>query len=212
MERRTSKLLTVAIGTLLTLSCILAAPAFAQGNEIYGPTPEPAWATVSATAGGNYPGGNEVFNVFVIDSALPPEGNMTVINMTLTAPALPAGANSNFGIGLPTVLAPGDGLLSTIALPIPSNFAANNFTASLVINVSLWNGTQNIALKLTGTAPVPVLAYPGTSGHGATTTVTTTASAAGVSSTTFDAGVAVPSIIAVILLVLVVRGRSKPAT
>jgi hypothetical protein len=211
MERSTSRLLTLAMGALLALSCLLASPVFAQG-EVLVPTPAPAWVNVTAVAGGNYPGGNQEFNVLVVNSDLPPEGNMTVENMTLATTAWSGGTNSNFGIGLPTVLAPGDTLSEPIALPIPSDFSAHNFTADLVVNYIVWNGAANVPGQLTGQATVVMLNYPGqSSGQGGTTTVTATATG-GVSTTTLGAGVAVPSIIALVLLILLVRGKPKPAT
>jgi hypothetical protein len=219
MENGLPKLVTVIALALLIFSSLVALPARAQvlPASSYGQfTPEPVWATVNADAKGNYLGGNEIFDVFVVDAALPPEGNVTVFNMTITAPAFPVNAQSNFAPGLPVMLAPGDSILATIALPIPSDFKANNFTANLVMATQLFNGTREIPLKITGTVQVFILGLPVTGTTQTTTQASgtqTTPQSGTVSTTLFAVGVAVPSIVAVVLLILLVqaRGRPKPA-
>jgi hypothetical protein len=216
MEKGLPSFVAAAVLAILTLSSLVAAPASAvQFANPYAPPVEPVWATLNSAAQGNYPGGNELFVVFVVNSDQPPAGNVTILNMTLTAPALPAGHQSNTGIGLPATLPPGGSLLSTIHLAIPSDFSENNFTANLVVNVLLWNGTVNLPLQLTGSTQVFMLSLPGQS-NGATTTTTTTvigttATQTGtVSTTLFAVGVAIPSIVAVLLLILLARGRPAP--
>ena len=226
MENGIPKLMGATMLMLLMLSFLVATPVRAANpapppgvGEIlaapYAVPAEPIWATLNALPQGNYPGGNEIFDVFVVNSDQPPKGNVTLINETLTAPALPSSLNTNNAIGLPIELAPGQAILNTIALEIPSNFTQSNFTADLVANVFYWNGTINIPLKLTGTALVYMLGLPGSTPHTTTsssasqTTQTTTPSGT-VSTTLFAAGVALPSIVVVILLVLLVRGRGGP--
>lgn len=225
MEKRFPDLRWAPLIGLLMLSFLVATPARAQCGPRaaeciappYAVPAEPVWATLNALPHGNYPGGNEIFDVFVVNSDHPPAGNVTLINETLTAPALPPNYQTNTGIGLPIQLGPGQAILSTIALEIPSNFTQSNFTAFLVVNVALWNGTTNIFLKLTGTSLVYILGLPiaGTptttsrTSQSTQTTQTTTQSGT-VSTTLFAAGVAIPSILAIILLILVVRGRGGP--
>ncbi len=201
----------------LTLSSLAAAPANAVSvAPPFALASEPVWATVNAAAKGNYPGGNEAFYIFVVDSSQVPNGNVTIQNMTLSTTAW-TGGNSNFGTGFPTTMTPGQSLLSTIYLPIPSDFSQNNFTANLVVNVILWNGTVNLPLKLTGSAQVFMLELPGHSGSQSGTTITSTTTVTGpggsaggtISTTLFAVGVAIPSIVVVLLLVLLARARGR---
>jgi len=223
MEKGLPKLLGVTMLMLLMLSFLVATPTRAQCSPRaaeclappYAVPAEPVWATLNALPQGNYPGGNEIFDVFVVNSDQPPKGNVTLVNETLTATALPLSFQTNTAIGLPIQLAPGQAILNTIALEIPSNFTQSNFTASLVANVFLWNGTYNIPLKLTGTALVYMLGLPGSTTHttassSASQTTQTTTQSGTVSTTLFAAGVALPSIVVVILLILLVRGRGGP--
>jgi hypothetical protein len=196
MESRVSKALGLAVLALLMFSIQFAAPAHAQLGST---TARPIWVTVNASAQGNYPGGDELFTVFVVNSAQNATETVTVDNMTLTAPF-----QSNFGAGLPTTLLPGQSVLVTIHLGIPSNFSQNSFTANLVVHTRLWNGTAYLPLTLTGTAPVNVFAL-------ASQPVSQPAAESGtVSTTLFAAGVAAPSIVAILLLVLLIRGRASP--
>jgi hypothetical protein len=214
-------MLGTAVLALLMLSSLVAVPVHAQasvacngavadeGMTCY-PT-NPVWATLIPAAQGNYPGGNEIFSVFVVNSAPSPNENFTIYNMTLSAPFGPGGTStcstcSNYGIGLPATITPGQAFAGTIALQVPVNITQSSFTANLVINGGLWNGTANNAAKLTGMAAIYVLALPGQS-----STDSNTSHSGTVSTTLFGAGVAIPSIIAVVLLALVVqtRGRSK---
>lgn len=187
---------------LLLLSSTQAINAQEQQNPIA--VSEPIWVTVNASAQGNYPGGDEQFVVFVVNSALPPAGNETVTDMTLTAPF-----GSNFGIGLPATIPPGQSLLSTIHLEIPTNFTQASFVANLVVHAKLWNGTKFNTATLTGTATVDVFALPSQTSS-QTGSVTTGVSTAGVSTTTLAIAVAIPSIVAVILLILLLRKKSGP--
>jgi hypothetical protein len=184
---------------------------------------EPIWASLNSSGTGNYPGGDELFTVFVVNSAPSIADNETLTNISLTT--TPSFA-SNFAIGLPELLQPGYGQLFPIYLEIPSNFTQASFIANVIVNATLLNGTTTSPLNLTGHATVDVLALPSnstTSGSssGATVTrtvmVTTTSSgssSSGVSNSLFAIGVATPSIIAIILLVLVVqmRGRTRRVT
>jgi hypothetical protein len=222
MQKRLPRLMGATMLMLLMLSFLAATPARAvcppnAGECIpppYAVPAEPVWATLNAATQGNYPGGNEVFDVFVINTGWPAEGNVTLINETLTAPTLPPAFQTNNAKGLPVELSPGQAIQSTIALQIPSNFTQSNFTASLVANAVLFNGTTNISLRLTGTSIVYILGLP------ILTTQTTTSSASQstqpaaqsgtVSTGLFAAGVAAPSIVAVILLVRLFQGRGRP--
>ncbi|MDG6915484.1 MAG: hypothetical protein JRN23_06600 [Nitrososphaerota archaeon] len=171
----------------------------------------PVWATVNAAAQGNYPGGNEIFNVFTVDSALPPETNVTVLNETLTTTAW-SGFNSNFAIGLPVTLQPGNSILNTIALQIPSNFTQSNFTANLKAYVNVLNGTNEVGLVLTGNVVVYMLGLPLTGPSTVTmttTSVSTVSQSTGVSTAALAAGAGIPSVVAIALLALLVRGRRK---
>jgi hypothetical protein len=203
MEKRVSKPLRVT--GLLVLACLLqlAAPASAVS---YPPAVQPIWASVNATANGNYPGGNELFTVFVVNSAQPPYANETVDNMTLTAP-FPGG--SNFGGGLPAQLVPGNSILVSIYLPIPSNFTQSSFKANLVVHARVWNGTGNEDYTLTGTAPVNVFALSSQSSSETTlSSAQSSAQSGSISTTLFAAGVAIPSIIVILLLALLVQARA----
>jgi len=219
MQKRLPKLMGATMLMLLMLSFLVATPARAANPAPpYGVPAQPIWAVVNALPQGNYPGGNEIFDIFVVNSEQPPNGNVTLVNETLTAPALPPESQTNSAIGIPIMLSPGQAILNTIALPIPSDFTQSNFTANLVAYVFYWNGTTNIPLKLTATAQVFMLSLPGstsqttTSSSASQTTQTTqTATQSGtVSTTLFAAGVALPSIVVVILLILLVRGRGPP--
>ena len=225
MEKRFSVLVWAFLLTLLSPSFLIAIPANAacppNAGECLAPPyavpAEPVWATLNAIPQGNYPGGNMEFDVFVVNSDKPPAANVTLLNETLTAPALPPGSNTNTGIGLPIQLAPGQAILNTIHLEIPSNFTQSNFTANLVAYVQLNNGTKNISLQLTGTSKVFLLGLPGTGTQTSTSsqstssqeTQTTTQTGA-VSTTLFAVGVAIPSIVVIALLVLLVRNRGSP--
>jgi len=224
MQKRLPRLMGATMLMLLMLSFLGSTPALAAcvlkpgaGECIappYAVPAEPVWATLNAITQGNYPGGNETFSVFVINSDVPPNGNVTLFNETITASALPPALNTSTATGLPLQLSPGQALTSKIALQIPSDFKLSNFTASLVVNVSYWNGTNNIPVKLTGSALVYVLGGPlaGTSTTTSTTSQTTqtTTQSGTVSTGLFAAGVAIPSIVAVILIVLLVRGKGGP--
>jgi ABC-type microcin C transport system permease subunit YejB len=104
------------------------------------------------------------------------------------------------------VIFPGRAIASTIYLAIPSNFTQSNFTASLVVDGSYWNGTASIPLNLTGTAEVFLLSL---TPAGTQPAVTITRSG-DVSSSLFAVGVITPSVVVVILLVLLARGRGRP--
>lgn len=219
MQKRLPKLVGATMLTLLMLSFLGAVPAFAacgpRAGECLAPPyavpAEPVWATLNAFPQGNYPGGNLEFRVFVINSAQPPSGNVTLMNETLSATALPPGLNTSVATGLPVNLARGQAITSVISLHIPSDFTQTNFTANLVVEVLRWNGTINIPIKLTGSALVYLLGAPaaGTSTTSSSTSSTTPQSA-GISTGLFAAGVAIPSIVAVILLVLLVRRSGGP--
>jgi hypothetical protein len=230
MQKRLPIVIAAATFGLLLLSSMSASPARAAGGAVppgaahivappYALATEPVWATINAAAQGNYPGGNERFDVFVVDSAVPPEGNITILNATVSTTAW-SGSNSNGAVGaLPTQIAPGQQILLTIYLPIPSDFTLSNFTATLNANVDVTNGTGShinfIPLKLTGSIPVFMLALPGQgsqSSQASQTTADTIGSTSGgtVSTTVFAAGVAVPSIIAIVLLAMLARRGSRP--
>lgn len=213
VQKRFPKLTGATMLMLLMLSFLVATPARAANPALpyYSAPSQPIWVTVNALPQGNYPGGNEVFDIFFVNAEQPPNGNVTLYNETLTAPALPPEQQTNTAIGLPIMLSPGQAILNTIALPIPSDFKESNFTANLVAYAFFPNGT---ALKVTGSAQVFLLSLPGsttqtTSSSSSQTTQTSTQSGA-VSTTLFAAGVALPSIVVVILLILLVRGRGSP--
>jgi hypothetical protein len=205
---------------LLTFSCLGAAPAHAWiggkdgaiADESEGPLAiiptvntspyEPAYAILYPAAQENYPGGNELFSIFVVDSTKTPNQNVTVYNMTLTAPF-----GSNSPIGFPTVLTPGQSLLTTVYLQIPTNITGPSFTATLVVNVGIWNGTGLAPSTLTGSTTVYLLAPPGQ------TTIQSGTSGAATSTIPLYIGLGVTSTIAIILaVVLVIRGRSSRTT
>jgi len=222
MDKRLPKLAGAIVLALLTLSFIAAAPAYAacakNAAECIAPPyavpAEPVWATLDAGSQGNYPGGNETFHVFVINSDHPPAGNVTLINETLTAAAFPPASQSKSATGLPVRLSPGQAITNTISLKIPSDFSQNNFTADLAAYVQYFNGTTYINLKLTGTSLVfilgPPIASTQTTGSSTGTGTTQSTQNGTVSASLFEAGVATPSIIAVILLALVARRRGGP--
>lgn len=216
MQKRLAKLVGATILALLMLSFLVAAPVRAANPAPPSSIPpQPVWITVNALPQGNYAGGNEIFDIFVVNSEQPPNRNITLFNETITAPALPAEQQSNTAIGLPIMLSPGQAILNTIALPIPSDFKQTSFTANLVAYVFLGNQTTN-PIKLTGSTQVTLLGLPGTvQTTSSTTTQSTQSSQAAtpsgtVSTTLFLVGVALPSIVVVILLILLVRGKSGP--
>ncbi len=200
VERHIPRLIGVSALLVLITSFQIVAQTSAQ---VYPPFTQPLWVTVNALAQGNYPGGNEMFTVFAVNSAPKAENNETIYNMTLTAPFA-----SNFGPGLPATIRPGQSILVTIYLPIPANFTQSSFTADLVVHASIWNGTGNQPFKLTGSAPVNVFALP--SQVSSQTTTATTGQTGGISTTLFAVGVAVPSLIAIVVLALLIQARAKP--
>ena len=222
MQKRLPGLMGAMMLVLLMLSLLGATPVRAacgpRAGECLAPPyavpAEPVWATLNAVPQGNYPGGNQVFDVFVIYTGWPAEGNVTLINETLTAPALPPASQTNTATGLPVLLSPGQAIVSQIALQIPSNFTQSNFTASLAVNVLLFNGTINVPLRLTGNSLVFILGHPVSSTRSTTSSnsQSTQPDAQGgtVSTTPFAAGVTAPSIVAVILLVRLFQGRGRP--
>jgi hypothetical protein len=184
---------------LSIFSAILVVPVNAA--IVQGPAaPPPAWVTVNSTASGNYPGGNEQFTVFVVNTEQKPTINETIQNMTLTAPFA-----SNFGAGLPATIAPGHSLLLTIYLQIPVNFSQPSFTADLVAYITVLNSTVT-TLKVTGNAPVNVFGL--TSQTTTQTTAPPSSQSGSISTTLFAAGVGIPSVIAVVLVALLVRARA----
>ncbi len=215
MQKRLPKLMGATMLALLMVSFLVATPVRAVGAPPPGGVANPVWATVNALPQGNYPGANEIFDIFVVNSDQPPNGNVTLVNETLTAPALPADQQTNTAIGLPIMLSPGQAILNTITLPIPGNFTQASFTADLVAYVFYPNGT---ALKLTGSTQVFMLGLPGsgtqttTSSSASQTTQSTqtTTQSGSVSTTLFAAGVAIPSIVVLILLILLVQRRGRP--
>jgi hypothetical protein len=239
MQKSFPKLVwATTIALLVLYSLVAAAPVRAVcGGAVscQGPRPpfsgpgNPVWATLNAATQGNYPGGNETFYVFVVNSDQPPNGNVTLINETLTAPALPPeyqtqvdsvslfDEGTNSSIGLPIDLSPGEAIRNAMTLEIPSNFMQDNFTAHLVVNVAVWNGTTSTYLRLTSSTVVNLHGLPSTGSQTTTSSSTTqstqttqTITQGGtVSSSLFAAGVAIPTTVAVILLALLVRGRPK---
>ena len=224
MQKRLRNLIWAPLLALIMLSFLSATPALAacpkNAGECLAPpyavAAEPVWAALNGVPQGNYPGGNMEFDVTVVNSDQPPNMNFTLLNETVTAPAFPADSQSNYAIGIPIDLAPGQLIVNTIALPVPSDFSQGNFTANLVAYGALWNGTASNYLKLTASTVVTLLGLPGTgtqtttaSTSQSTQTVTQTITQSGtVSSSVLAAGVAIPSIVAVILLALWVRGRA----
>ena len=221
MQKRLPKLIGAMVLMLLMLSFMVATPARAvcppnAGECIpppYSVPAEPVWATLNAIPQGNYPGGNVIFDVFVINTGWPAEGNVTLINETLTAPALPGASQANTATGLPVQLSPGQAIVSTIALQIPSNFTQSTIAASLEVNVRFWNGTANLPLQLKGNSLLYTLGPPASSTQSTTSSTQGTQPAAqggAVSMTIFAAGIATPSIVAILLLVVLFRRRSLP--
>ena len=211
MEKRVSSLVVTALLVLSALSSLGAVHARAATSPS---APQPVWATLNALGSGNYPGGNEEFTVFVVNTGSPALGNVSLVNETLTAPALPSAYNSGYAIGLPVQLEAGQAILSTIYLEIPSNFTQSNFTATVAINLQILNGTGFFSKQLTESTTVGMLSLPGTttSASSETSEVSssqTTARGGGVSSGLFYAGVGVSSAVVIILLALLVRGRGR---
>jgi hypothetical protein len=212
VEKLGSSLVGAAVLVLFALSLFAGVPARAATSPS---TPQPVWATLNAPGYGNYPGGNEQFTVFVVNSDSPPLGNVSLFNETLTAPALPSPYNTGNAIGLPVQLATGQAILSTIYLEIPANFTQSNFTATVVINLQIANGTGFSSERLAESTTVVMLGLPGTITSASLTTSTVSSSQAttqssGVSSGLFYAGVGVPSVVAIILLALLIRGMGRP--
>ncbi|HEV2389828.1 MAG TPA: hypothetical protein VGS04_03795 [Nitrososphaerales archaeon] len=212
--------LEAGVLALLVLSCLAAVPAGrafplpAVGGcppavihceaPPYAVPAAPVWATLNALGYGNYPGGNEEFAVFFVNSDSPPLGNVTLLDETLTTPFRNASVS-----GLPVELAPGQTMLSSIYLQIPADFANSNFTASVTIDFHIANGNASTPNVLTGTAHVfmlgpPIMQFPSTS---TTSTQQATMQNGTVSGPLFYAGVGIPSIIVVVLFALLVRGR-----
>lgn len=201
MDRRLARF----FGVCLMLSLVSWPALSAQVHEIGPPPSQPIWATVNATATGNYPGGNELFTIFIVNSAQDPKINETIQNATLTAPF-----GSNFGPGLPSTVTPGQSLLLTIYLEIPLNFSQPTFNANLLIHATILNRTITKPITLTGVATVNVYSSGPSSSQGATTTAQSAGPGGSLSPTLFAAGVAIPSIVAIVLLVLLIRGRGPP--
>ena len=215
MEKRVSSLVEAAVLVLVALSFLAPVPARAATSPS---APQPVWATLNALGYGNYPGGNEKFTVFVVNTDSPPLGNVSLFNETLTAPALPPAYNTGYAIGLPVQLATGQAILSTIYLGIPPNFTQSNFTATVAIDVQIANGTGFFPMQLTESTTVVMLSLPGTITSASSTTSSisgspTTSQSTGFSSGLFYAGVGVPSVVVVVLIALLVRARGrKPAS
>jgi hypothetical protein len=218
--------LEAGVLTLLAISCLAAVPAAqaiplpAQGGcppaavhcaaPPYAVPAAPVWATLNALGYGNYPGGNEQFTVFFVNSDSPPLGNATLLSETLTTPFQNASVS-----GLPVQLAPGQTMLSNIYLQIPRDFSQNNFTARITINFHLANAIGSTPRVLTGTALVLVLGPPigqvASTSSTTTSTQQTTTKSGTVSTSLFYAGVGIPSVIVIVLLALLVRYRGHPS-
>ena len=218
--------LEAGVLTLLVLSCLAAVPA---GQAIplpavggcppavihceappYAVPAAPVWATLNALGYGNYPGGNEEFALFFVNSDSPPLGNVTLFNETLTTPFQNASVS-----GLPVELAPGQTMLSSIYLQIPSDFSQSNFTASVTIDFHIANAIASTPNVLTGTAHVFMLGPPigqVTNTSSMTSTQQTTTQSRTVSTSLFYAGVGIPSLIVIVLLALLVRDRGRPGS
>jgi hypothetical protein len=176
-----------------------------QSTHLSGP--QPVWATLNALAYGNYPGGNEQFTAFVANSNSPALGNVSLINETLTAPALPPPNNSNGATGLPVLLSPGQAIASSIYLPIPSDFASGSFVATLVVNLQIDNATGFFSKQLTLTTSVVTMNLPGV----ITTSNITTTTHSSVSSGPIYLGVASVGVVVIVIVVaLLARRRSHP--
>jgi hypothetical protein len=218
--------LEAGVLTLLVLSCLAVLPAGqaiplpAQGGcppavihceaPPYAVPAAPVWATLNGLGYGNYPGGNEQFTVFFVNSDFPPLGNVTLLNETLTTPFQNASVS-----GLPVELAPGQTMLSSIYLQIPPDFSQSNFTASVRIDFHIANATASTPSVLTGTAHVFMLGAPigqVTSTSSTTSTQRTTTQSVTVSTPLFYAGVGIPSLVVVVLLALLVRERGRPGS
>lgn len=177
--------------------------------------PQPVWLIMNALAYGNYPGGNEEFNVFVANSDVPHFANVSLINETVTAPSLPSGFNSGSALGLPVLLATGQAILSTVHLPIPSSFTQGSFTATAVINVEISNSTGIYPVQMTKSTTVLMLGLPGTNTSPPSSTTGSSSSQSsstgnGGSSSLFYAGVGVAVVIVVIGVAMMVRRRGSP--
>jgi len=194
MERRLRKLVGAATLIFLMFSLQVAAPARAQVS-----TSAPIWVTLNASAQGNYPGGDELFIIFVVNSAQNPKENETITDIKLVAPF-----GSNSAIGLPATLAPGQSIQPTIHLEIPANFSQRSFQANLTLHGIDRNGTATIPLTFTGTAIVDVFALPSSP----STSTQSESQAGAISTTLFAAGVGIPSLVAVVLVALLVRARA----
>ena len=205
MDRVVHKRVGLTMFVLLVFSCLLPIAARAQEAcippQCLPPSGSPVIVILNADANGNYPGGNEFFNVAVVDSNI--NGNITINSATLSTPFF-----NNTGTGLPTTLAVGYAYATDIPIPIPADFSQSNFTATLTVTGEYANGTGFAPWTRVGSANVYVFALP--SSTASQTTSQSTAQSGTVSSTLFAAGVAIPSIIAVVLLILLVRAR--PAT
>jgi hypothetical protein len=215
--------LRAVILTLLVLSCLAAVPATqavplpAQGGckpgaehclpPPYAVPAAPVWATLNALGNGNYPGGNEQFTVFFVNSDYAPFGNVTLISETLTTPFQNASVS-----GLPVELASGQTVTSSIYLQIPSDFSQSSFTASVTIDFHIANSTASTPRVLTGSAQVFVLGPPieqVTSTSSTASTQQTTTQSGAVSTSLFYAGLGIPSLIVIVLLALLVRNRER---
>jgi len=221
MPRLEARLLTLVV--LSCLAAVLAGQAFlppARGAcapavvhcmaPPYAVPAAPVWATLNALGYGNYPGGNEQFTVFFVNSDSPPLGNVTLLNETLTTPFQNASLS-----GLPVVLAPGQTMLSNIYLQIPRDFSQNNFTAHITIDFHVANSTATTPTVLSGTAKVLMLGPPigqATSASSTTSTQQASTQSGTVSTSFFYAGVGIPSFIVIALLALFVRERGRPGS
>src|SRR5271156_5301029 len=130
MDRVVQKMAGLTMFTLLVFSCLFPIAARAQQECIppscFPPSGSPVFVVLNADANGNYPGGNEFFNVAVVDSNI--NGNITINSASLSTPFL-----NNTGVGLPTTLAIGFAYVTDIAIPIPADFSGSNFTATLTV-------------------------------------------------------------------------------
>jgi hypothetical protein len=214
--------LKAGVLALLVLSFLAAAPAGqaiplpAQGGcapravhcipPPYAVPAAPVWATLNAPAQANYPGGDEQLTVFFLNSDSPPLGNVTLLSETLRAPFQNATVS-----GLPVDLAPGQALISNITLQIPSDFSQSNFTASITIDFHIANATASIPTTLVGNAQVFVLGPPVQVASTSSTTSTqqTTTQSGTFPTSLFYASVGVPSLVAIVLLVLLMRDRKS---
>lgn len=214
--------LEAGVLALLVLSCLAAVPAGqaiplpAQGgcnpNAVhclpppYAVPAAPVWATFNALGDGNYPGGNETFTVFFVNSDSPPFGNVTLFSETLTTPFQNASVS-----GLPVELAPGQTILSSIFVQIPGDYSQGNFTASVTIDFHIANSTASTPKVLTGAAQVFVLGPPigRVTSTSTASTQQTTAEGGAVSTSLFYAGVGIPTLIAIGLVAALLRQRGR---